>query len=89
MNGSISLFDILWDALSPYAFDILKLSLAITLLKQAISIIRAKGGHMSAGGNNPYSGVFMAFIGYLLGKGIPISIKIIDQICDQIIANIR
>lgn len=79
----MDLFDIVWNALSPYAFSILRLALSITLFSNAIKIIRQKGGTIS--GNNPWAGIWTAFLGYLLGRGIPIIIGVTDQICNDIL----
>lgn len=86
--GELNLFEIIWNALSPYAFGILKLALAITLFSNALKILRSKSGSMINGGNNPWSGIWTAFIGYLLGRGIPIIIGITDKICNDILTRL-
>lgn len=86
--GEIDLFKIIWDALSPYAFAILKLALAITLFSFSLKILRQRTGSMGMGGGNPWSGLWAAFIGYLLGRGIPIIIGITDKICNDILARL-
>lgn len=84
MNKEVSLYNILWGALSPYAFDILRLALAGTLFSKSLKILRSKNGHTSGG--NAYADVTTAFIGYLLGRGIPISINLIDRVCNEVLA---
>lgn len=85
----MDLFQILWDAFSPYMMGILKIAFAITLFKFALRLLRSRLGTMSNVGNtNPYHGIFVAFSGYLLGKGIPIIIGITDQICEQILSKL-
>lgn len=83
----MDLFDILWNALSPYMMSIARIALAITLFSYGIKLIRSKVGHISAGGiSNPYSGITSAFLGYLLCQSIPIIIGLTDSICKEIIA---
>ncbi|NFF77682.1 hypothetical protein [Clostridium sporogenes] len=85
MKNNFDLFNVTFNAISPYAFSILKLAFATTLFNNSIKIIRIKkGGTVS--GNNPYSGITTAFIGYLLGRGIPVIIGITDKICDGIVS---
>lgn len=84
----MDLFNIIWGSISPYAFGILKLALAITLFSNALKILRQRSGGMGMGGVNPYSGLWTAFIGYLLGRGIPIIIGLTDKICNDILKNI-
>jgi len=81
----MDLFQIVWDALSPYAFAILKLALAITLFSLAVKIIRQKAGMVTAGSTNPWGGIWGAFLGYLLGRGIPILIGLTDAIISDIL----
>lgn len=81
---NFDLFQIVFDSINPYAMSILKLALAVTLYSNAIKVIRAKKG-ATVTGNNPYSGITTAFLGYLIGKGIPIIIGITDKICDGVI----
>lgn len=83
----MDLFHIIFNAISPYMFDILKLALTVTLFSNAIKIIRARTGNMSGSSsmNNPYSGMVTAFIGYSFGRGIPVIIQIVDKICNDIL----
>lgn len=81
----IDLFQTVFDGLSPFGFDLLKLALAATLYSNSVKIIRSKKGS-SLNGGNPYSGVTTAFLGYLTGRGIPIIIKLSDKICDNIVS---
>jgi hypothetical protein len=83
----MDLFNVTFNALSPYLFSILKLALAVTLFTNAMKIIRSRVGGGMPGAGNPYSGVTTAFIGYLFGRGIPVIIKIIDRICNDIISS--
>ncbi len=83
----MDLFPTIFNALSPYMFGILKIALATTLFSNSIKIIRTKGGGAVSG--NPYSGITTAIIGYLLGRGIPITVELIDVICNEILANLK
>ena len=86
MSENFDLFEVVFGSVSPYAFGILKIAFATTLYSNAIKVIRAKKG-TSIGGSNPYSGVTTAFVGYLMGRGVPIIIGITDKVCDGIVKN--
>ena len=86
MNKNFDLFEVVFGSVSPYAFSILKIAFATTLYSNAIKVIRAKKG-TSIGGSNPYSGITTAFVGYLMGRGVPIIIGITDRVCDGIVKN--
>lgn len=86
MDKNLDLFEVVFGSISPYAFGILKLAFATTLYSNAIKVIRAKKG-TAVGGSNPYSGVTTAFVGYLMGRGVPIIIGITDKVCDGIVAH--
>ena len=86
MDNNFDIFEVVFSSVSPYAFGILKLAFATTLYSNAIKVIRAKKG-TSVGGSNPYSGVATAFVGYLMGRGVPIIIGITDKVCDGIVKN--
>lgn len=88
MNKNVDLFNIVFDSINPYAMQILKLAFAATMYSNIIKVIRVKKGGIVAG-NNPYSGMTTAFMGYLLGKSIPILIGVTDRICDNIIATMN
>lgn len=84
----MDLFKIIFDALSPYFFAILKLALAFTLFSNAIKILRSKmgsGAVSGMAGTNPFQSLWTAFFGYLFGRGIPVIIAIVDKICNDII----
>lgn len=81
----MDLFNLVFDALSPYAFAIAKLAFATTLFGAGIKMIRSKVGS-GAGMSNPYSGVITPFLGYLFCRGIPIIIKVVDNICTDILS---
>ncbi len=83
----MDLFQIAWSALSPYLFSILKLALAITLFSFSIKIIRQRSGNVQGVGN-PWSGIWNAFLGYLLGRGIPLVIGLTDAIVNDILAKL-
>jgi hypothetical protein len=87
----MDLFSIVFNALSPYLFAILKLALAVTLFTNALKIIRSRsgGGGASMMGGNPYSGVVTAFVGYLFGRGIPVLILVIDRICADVMKHMH
>jgi hypothetical protein len=82
------LFDVVFGSVSPYAFSILKIAFATTLYSNAIKVIRAKKG-TAIGNTNPYTGMTTAFMGYLMGRGIPIIIGITDKVCDGIVKSIQ
>jgi len=83
----MDLFSIIFNAFKPYMFGILKLALAMTFFGHALRLIRHKmGSGMNSGVT--YGSLWTAFIGYLLGRGIPIIIGLIDQICDEILKNV-
>lgn len=85
----MDLFQIAWGALSPYLFGILKLALAFTLFSLAVKVIRQRSGMGGVQGvGNPWGGIWSAFLGYLLGRGIPIIIGITDTIVNDILANL-
>lgn len=84
----MDLFNIIWNSMAVYVYAILKLALAITLFSISLKILRQRTGSMSMGAGNPYGGLWTAFIGYLLGRGIPIIIGLTDKICNDILANI-
>jgi len=84
MSENLDLFEVVFGSISPYAFSILKLAFATTLYSNSVKVIRAKKG-TSIGGSNPYSGVTTAFVGYLMGRGIPIIIGVSDKVCDGIL----
>ncbi|MFA5557867.1 MAG: hypothetical protein WDA59_00180 [Methanofastidiosum sp.] len=81
----MDLFQIVWDALSPYMFDILKLAFGVTLFSTAIKVIRQKSGMVAPGSSNPWAGIWGSFLGYLLGRGIPILIGLTDAIVNDIL----
>lgn len=88
----MDIFKIVYGTLEPYMYGILKITLATTLYSNAIKIIRSKTGSSGVGtgvGGNPYSGITVAFMGYLAGRTIPISIGLIDAICNDIINNMK
>jgi len=84
MTENIDLFEVVFGSISPYAFGILKLAFATTLYSNSIKVIRAKSGTSISGGN-PYGSITTAFVGYLLGRGVPIIIGITDKVCDGIV----
>jgi len=84
MDQNLDLFEVVFGSISPYAFSILKLAFATTLYSNSVKIIRAKKGAV-VGGSNPYSGVTTAFVGYLMGRGVPIIIGVADKVCDGIL----
>lgn len=83
----MDLFQIVWNALSPYFFAILKIAFTFTLFGFAIKLIRQKSGSMM-GSANPWSGIWGAFLGYLLGRGIPVLIGLTDAIINDILKNL-
>jgi hypothetical protein len=42
---------------------------------------------MVNGGGNPFTGLTTAFMGYLLGRGIPVIVGLVDRICNDILKN--
>ena len=82
----MDLFKIIFDAFSPYAFAILKLALAVAWFRVALQIIRTKNGsYTGTGVNNPLNSAWLAFMGYLIGRGIPVILGITDRIVDTIL----
>lgn len=84
MSGQ-ELFNIIFNAFSPYMFAIANMALAITLFSIGLKILRQKSGGMGMGGDQ-YGGVWTAFVGYLMCRGIPVIIGIFDMICNDILA---
>lgn len=86
----MDLFQIAWNALSPYVYGILKIALAMTLFSLSIKVIRQRSGMGGpiTGASNPWGGIWTAFLGYLLGRGIPIVIGITDTIVNDILAKL-
>jgi ABC-type nitrate/sulfonate/bicarbonate transport system permease component len=82
----MDLFDVIFGALSPYIFAILKLALAFTLFSHSLKLIRHRLG--SSIDNNTYSSLWTVFMGYLLGRGIPVIVGLIDVICTEILAKL-
>ncbi|HHU81236.1 MAG TPA: hypothetical protein GXZ35_07940 [Acholeplasmataceae bacterium] len=79
----MDLFSLIFDALSPYLFSILKLALALTLFQHSLKLIRHRLGGMD---QHTYTSLWTTFVGYLLGRGIPIIVGLIDTICNEILA---
>lgn len=82
----MDLFGLIFNSISPYLFAIAKLAFAITLFSCGIKYIRARsGGGMGSGSN--LQGSVQAFIGYMLCRGIPVIVRITDNICNEILKN--
>lgn len=83
MSGK-DLFNIIFNAFSPYMFAIANIALATTLFSIGLKILRQRGGNMMGG--DQWGGIWTAFIGYLMCRGIPVIIGIFDMICNDILA---
>ena len=85
--ASVDMFDIIWSAIFPYLIALLQLAFGMTIFSLAIKTIRQRSG-ASVGSANPWGDIWAAFLGYLLGRGIPIIIGLADVICDDILSRL-
>lgn len=84
--GGQDLFNIIFNAFSPYMFAIANMALATTLFSIGLKILRQRAGGMGSMNGDQWGGIWTAFVGYLLCRGIPVIIGIFDLIVNNILA---